>query len=209
MEPQFETGSSGEIPTGSMSSGTQRSSVGTLDEPIRDTIMRDVESIRKKFSFILFPTSDKVSGLSRDWDLWGPFILCLVLSVVLASQAPENQKGYVFAMVYVFVWAGSAIVTFNAVLLKGNVSFFQTVCVLGYCILPLVMAAVLGWALNLFTSGTLNIALKGAAIGLALAWASKASVGFMSELVPDDRRALAVYPVWLLNVAIAWIIFLS
>jgi hypothetical protein len=198
-----------ELPTGSMSSSQQHASVGTLDEPIRDTIMRDVESIRKKFLFILFPTGDKVSGLSRDWDLWGPFLLCLLLSVVLATQAPENQKGYVFAMVYVFVWAGSAIVTFNAVLLKGNISFFQTVCVLGYCILPLVLAAVFGWFANMFSSGTVNVALKGTSVGVALAWASKASVGFMSDLVPEDRKALAVYPVWLLYVAIAWIIFLS
>jgi hypothetical protein len=171
--------------------------------------MRDVNSIKNKFSFILFPSTDRVNGLSKDWDLWGPFILCLVLSVILASQAPENQKGYVFALVYIFVWAGSAIVTLNAQLLKGKTSLFQTVCVLGYCFLPLVLAAALGWVLNRFSSGTLNMILKGSAISVALLWSTKASVGFMSELVPEDRKALAVYPVWLLYVAMSWIIFLS
>ena len=183
--------------------------VGTLDEPIRDTIMRDVDSIRKKFSFILFPSTDKVNGLSKDWDLWGPFILCLVLSVVLASQAPENQKGYVFALVYIFVWAGSAVVTLNGLLLKGKLSLFQTVCVLGYSFLPLVLAALGCWVFNRVVSGYLNLGLKAGVIGVGLMWSTKASAGFMSELVPEDRRALAVYPVWLLYVAMSWIIFLS
>ena len=203
------TFSNSELPTGSMGQQPASGSQGTLDEPIRDTIMRDVNSIKSKFSFILFPSADRVNGLSKDWDLWGPFILCLVLSVILASQAPENQKGYVFALVYIFVWAGSAIVTLNGLLLKGKTSLFQTVCVLGYCFLPLVLAAAFGWILNRFSSGTLNMILKGAAIGVALVWSTKASVGFMSELVPEDRRALAVYPVWLLYVAMSWIIFLS
>ena len=78
----------------------------TIDEPIRDTIMRDINSIKKKFKYILFPTSDAetVAGLSRDWDLWGPLILCLVLSVVLAIQAAnDEQRGYVFALVFIIM----------------------------------------------------------------------------------------------------------
>ena len=194
----------------SASSGSQPGPPGsTIDEPIRDTIMRDVISIQKKFKCVLFPTSDRVDGTSRDWDLWGPFILCLVLSVVLAGQAAESQKGYVFALVYIIMWAGSSVVTLNALLLKGNISFFQTVCVLGYCILPLVLAAVSCWMLNQLTDGIVNLVAKSVTIGAGLVWAGRASVGFMSELVPGDRKTLAVYPVWLLYVAISWIIFLS
>lgn len=200
------------LPTGSISSAAGPSSDsqhGTIDEPIRDTIMRDVDSIKKKFGFVLSPSQERVNRLSRDWDLWGPFVLCLALSVILASQAAENQKGYVFALVYVYVWAGSAIVTMNAVLLKGNISFFQSVCVLGYCMLPLVLAAVVGWFANHIFGGLIGSLVKLGAVVVALMWASKASVGFTSELVPEDRRALAAYPVWLLYVAVGWIIFLS
>ena len=181
----------------------------TIDEPIRDTIMRDVNSIKKKFAFILYPSEGSVAGLSRDWDLWGPFILCLLLSVILATQAGENQKGYVFALVYIFVFAGSALVTLNALLLKGNVSFFQTVCVLGYCILPMAISAVGCWLVNRALSGLVKTLVKLAIVGWGLLWGAKASVGFMSGLVPDDRRALGVYPVWLLYVAISWIVFLT
>ena len=40
-------------------------------------------------------------------------------------------------------------------------------------------------------------------------WATGASVNFMAELLPEDRKALGVYPVWLFYVAIAWLILIS
>ena len=63
--------------------------------------------------------------------------------------------------------------------------------------------------LNQLTDGIVNLVAKSVTIGAGLVWAGRASVGFMSELVPGDRKTLAVYPVWLLYVAISWIIFLS
>lgn len=52
-----------------------------------------------------------------------------------------TEASYAFADIFVTVWVGSGVVTLNAVLLRGKVSFFQTVCVLGYCIFPLVLSA--------------------------------------------------------------------
>jgi len=46
-------------------------------------------------------------------------------------------------------------------------------------------------------------------VGVGLAWAAKASVGFVTELVPEDRKLLGLYPVWLFYVAIAWMILLA
>merc|ERR1712014_174772 len=78
----------------------------------------------------------------KDWDLWGPLLLCLALGFIISHQtADAEQANYAFADVFVIVWVGSAVVTLNALLLQGKVSFFQTVCVLGYCIFPLVIAA--------------------------------------------------------------------
>jgi hypothetical protein len=198
----------GSVPTGSLASQHQQQA-GTLDEPVRETIMRDVNAMKEKFKFVLFPSSDSGERISRDWDLWGPFILCLVLSVVLATQAPENQKGYVFALVYICVWAGSAVATLNAALLKANISLFQTVCVLGYSFFPLVLSALAGWLVNRILVGTPRLAIKATVIGVALVWSTKTSVGFMSGMVPEDKKTLAVYPVWLLYIAMSWIILLS
>jgi len=107
-----------------------------------------------------------------------------------------------FALVFIIFWLGSGVVTLNAVLLRGQISFFQSVCVLGYCIFPLVIAAFLSLLLGV-------IWLKVIFVSIGFTWSTGASVGFMSELVPEDRKALGVYPVWLFYVSIAWMILIS
>lgn len=39
------------------------------------------------------------------------------------------------------MWGGAIIVTINTKLLGGRISFFQCVCVLGYCLFPIVLGA--------------------------------------------------------------------
>ncbi|CAE7671558.1 yipf6 [Symbiodinium microadriaticum] len=152
-------------------------------------------------AYVMLPRAraDKGSGL-REWDLWGPLVLCLALGIMLSMRA--DQASLAFALVFVIVWVGSGIVTLNAVLLKGKISFFQSVCVLGYCIFPLVIAAFCSLLLQV-------IWLKVIFVCVGFTWATGASVAFMSELLPEDRKALGVYPVWLFYVAIAWLILIS
>lgn len=45
----------------------------TLDEPIWDTINRDLGQITAKFAQVLIPTPNK-KNLLRDWDLWVNFL---------------------------------------------------------------------------------------------------------------------------------------
>ena len=116
-------------------------------------------------------------------DLWGPLLLCLVLAALLASEAAEAQAPLVFATVFVIVWCGAGVITINALLLGGHASFFQSVCVLGYCVAPLVVAAVLVKYLlmRVFT-------LKLAVVFGAYLWSTTASIGFLAELVPEKRK---------------------
>jgi len=179
----------------------------TLQEPVTETIMRDLRSIADKLMFVMRPMglSERSSAHQRlkDWDLWGPLMLCLALGLILATEAPSpDQASYAFADVFVIVWLGSAVVTLNALLLRGQVSFFQTVCVLGYCLFPLVIAAFLAMLMQVDW-------LKVLLVALGLAWAASASAGFVGELVPEDRKLLGLYPVWLFYVAIAWMILLA
>ena len=58
----------------------------------------------------------------RDWDLWGPLFLCLLLALTLSissspDQSLEESATMVFALVFVIVWAGAAVITLNAQLL--------------------------------------------------------------------------------------------
>merc|ERR1712146_293319 len=82
-------------------------------------------------------------------DLWGPLLVCLSLSILLSLSAPSEQGALVFAAVFFVVWFGSAIVTLNAQLLGGTISFFQSLCILGYCVFPLDMAAFVSFALSI------------------------------------------------------------
>jgi len=82
----------------------------TLDEPITTTIMRDVKKVLTKVFHVLVPRtfSRDAQGVSalRDWDLWGPLIICMLLSVFLSmgkSNTEENQNSAVFAASFVIV----------------------------------------------------------------------------------------------------------
>lgn len=56
----------------------------------------------------------------RDWDLWGPLIFCLLLSLFLSRGAKDEQKDLVFSGIFAMVWIGEAVVTLQIKLLGGN-----------------------------------------------------------------------------------------
>merc|ERR550514_2140323 len=75
----------------------------TLDEPVMDTIMRDLRAIGTKLKYVMLPSAraDKAHGLKK-WDLWGPLFLCLALGIMLSIQAPDSdQAGLAFALVFI------------------------------------------------------------------------------------------------------------
>eukprot|EP00659_Diplonema_papillatum_P005387 gene5387-8225_t len=119
----------------------------TIDEPIWDTIRRDSYSIMRKVRIVAVPFSARPEDVNelRDWDLWGPLLLSLLLAFILTSHHEGLGAGasVTFAAVFVIVSVGSAIVTLNAKFLGGRISFFQTTCTLGYCLFPLVLVGLL------------------------------------------------------------------
>lgn len=56
----------------------------TLDEPVSTTIMRDLKAIGWKMKQVMLPKGNTKS-LLKDWDLWGPLVLCLALSMYILS----------------------------------------------------------------------------------------------------------------------------
>lgn len=63
---------------------------------------------------------DGMSDGLRDWDLWGPLVFCLLLSLLLSFNAMKEQKELVFSGVFAMVWIGKAVVTLQIKLLGGN-----------------------------------------------------------------------------------------
>jgi len=62
----------------------------------------------------------------RDWDLWGPLLFCLALSVLLSICGQPKQKDIIFSGVFALVWIGEAIVTLQIKLLGGNMCVFPS-----------------------------------------------------------------------------------
>ena len=189
---------------GSMSGGGSTGfgpDLGTLDEPVTETIMRDLRMVGNKMMCVLNPRKANIQTL-KDWDLWGPLILCLMLATLLSWFAPYEQASLVFASVFVIIWVGAAVVTVNALLLGGNISFFQSDCVLGYCIFPLNLASIV-----CLLGG--HIMWRVFVVAVCFFWSTGASLGFMGELVPPNRKALAVYPLFLFYTSIGWLILIA
>ncbi|CAG8749156.1 9646_t:CDS:2, partial [Racocetra persica] len=92
--------------------------IDSLDEPVSKTILRDLRNIVIKLKQVLYPKGER--DVLRDWDLWGPLILCLTLSTLLSIGA-QSQEVTVFTSVFIIVWSGAAVVTINAKLLGSKV----------------------------------------------------------------------------------------
>jgi len=86
----------------------------------------------------------------------------------------------------------------NVVLLGGSIGIFQSLCLLGYCLAPLNVAAIL----FLFVH---NPVVRWIVMPLTVLWSSWAAVPFVSGAVQQDKRVLAIYPLVLLYSVIGWL----
>uniref|UniRef100_A0A1A8SAK3 Protein YIPF n=1 Tax=Nothobranchius rachovii TaxID=451742 RepID=A0A1A8SAK3_9TELE len=178
----------------------------TLDEPVKETILRDLRAVANKFVHVLYPKRSSV--LLRDWDLWGPLLLCVTLALLLQGGAADSndQGGPQFAEVFVIIWFGSIIITLNSKLLGGTLSFFQSLCVLGYCIMPLTVAMVVCRIVLYTASGKVSFVVRLVVVTASFGWSTFASTAFLADSQPSNRRGLVVYPVFLFYFVIGWMI---
>ncbi|KAI9709868.1 MAG: hypothetical protein M1812_007576 [Candelaria pacifica] len=139
----------------------------------------------------------------RDWDLWGPLVFCLLLSLLLSMSAKSEQKSLVFSGVFAMVWVGEAVVTLQIKLLGGNISFFQSVCIIGYTLFPLVIAAMLS-AVHLLTIARIPVYI------VLVAWSLAAGVSILGGSgVVKNRVGIAVYPLFVFYVGLGCLCFIS
>jgi len=229
------------------------STYSTLNEPVAETIMRDIRAVVEKLKIVLKPRDRTVTPFSydtvasseaaadgsgnaqttaqfqlpdqnampdaelsendrnvirrlKDWDLWGPLVLCLSLSVILSFKAPTDQASTVFAAVFCSVWAGGTVITINAQLLGGTISFFQSLCVMGYSMFPLVISAFCIGCIKILINTWVWIDLVFVVAGFV--WSTRVSSVFISLYVKSERRLLALYPVFFFFCYLGWLILL-
>ncbi|KAH7572588.1 hypothetical protein JRO89_XS04G0278400 [Xanthoceras sorbifolium] len=81
----------------------------------------------------------------------------------------------------------------------GHIIFFQSLSLLGYCLFPLDIGALICMLKN-------NVIVKVIVVCVTLAWSSWAAYPFMSSAVNPRRKALALYPVFLMYVSVGFLI---
>lgn len=173
----------------------------TLDEPVTDTLMRDLRQIGQRVTIVLLMNQSPADTL-RTWDLWGPLVMGLTLAIGLGCQA-DRDGAAVFTLLIMLVSLGSLVVTLNCRLLGYRIAILQTVCLLGYCLFPLAVLSLITAILPLFW--ILRLILTAAALG----WSTVASVRILNDPALEERRLLAVYPIFLLYLAISWMILIA
>jgi len=138
----------------------------------------------------------------RDWDLWGPLVFSLLLSVLLSWRAAEYQDE-VFASVFALSWVGTMVVTWQIRLLGGKIGFFQTVSIIGYTLFPLVIAALLS-ALGIPWIVRIPVYL------ILLIWSFAAGISILGGSgVVRNRVGLAVYPLFVFYLGLSCLCFIS
>jgi len=143
----------------------------TIDEPVSETILRDVRLVGRRLSLVMLPgvSASARSAALRDWDLWGPLFVCMSLAVLLSVES-SGEGSLLFSLIFVIVWAGAAVVTINGQLLGGRLAFFGSVCLLGYCIAPLLVAAGGCALVNATVGGGVAVVVRFALVVTGLAW---------------------------------------
>ena len=174
------------------------SNFNTLDESVSSTLTRDLRRICHKLEYVLIPRIkvDKRKEL-QNWDLWGPLIFCLLLCLIISSdKGISAEKSFVY--IFFIVWIGGVIITFNAQFLGAVIGICQSCCLLGYCVFPILIGALI---LRLYKNA--KPVVKVIIMGLTVVWSCFSSVGFMSTLSTPNKKFLMVFPVYLFYVSIA------
>ena len=180
---------------------------GTLDESVWATLRRDAGLVAGNVRAVVLPFGGaarrgECQAVLRNWDLWGPLVFTLVLALTLTAGSAKEKAAATFSIVFSVLSVGALVLTANVILLGGSIGFFQALCLIGYCLFPLDIAALVCLAVPL-TAVRMIITLA------AVVWASYASVPFISASVPPERKVLATYPVMLLYVFLCWLSLVS
>ena len=175
-----------------------------LNEPISDSIKRDLFLIWTKLSYVInpFKSNNEKNKHIKQWDLWGPLIFTILLAITLAIRATE--KGNTFILVFLIFWFGSFLIYINSHLLEVKISIFHIFCLLGYCMFPLNISSFILMLYNFYEIFRILI------VVLGCFWSSFSASGFLKCSVDEENiRGLVLYPVILLYLFLAGVILMN
>ena len=174
----------------------------TLDESIYATISRDLSMIFKKLKYVINPFISKEMKYYhiRQWDLWGPFLLNIILACTLALNTKE--KGQITSLIFTIFWLGGVAIYLNNYFLEVKTSIFQIFCLLGYCLFPLNIAAII--VIIIYWSDIFRLIV----VGFSFCWSVYSSSDYLKAITTQkNKRYLVLYPCILFYLYISWFIF--
>ena len=174
---------------------------GTLDESVYATVSRDFSMIYNKLKYVINPFISREMKYNhiRQWDLWGPLLLNLILASTLALNTKE--KGQITSLIFIIFWLGGVAIYLNNYFLEVKASIFQIFCLLGYCLFPLNIAAIIVTIINSYDIIRLNV------VGFTCFWSIYSSSDYLKAITTQDKRYLVLYPCILFYLYISWFIF--
>ena len=175
----------------------------TLNESIRTTINRDISLIITKIKYVVNPfiPRDQKNYHIRQWDLWGPLLLNIILAFTLSLDTKE--KGQMITLIFVIFWLGGVILYLNANFLVVKASIFQMLCLLGYCLFPLNLSAIIVTIINFNDIFKLIIVMS------TFCWSVYSSSDYLKIISNQEQRYLVLYPCILFYLYISWFIFMA
>lgn len=175
----------------------------TLNESIITTINRDLYLVYTKIKYVVNPliSKEKKKYHIRQWDLWGPLLLNMILALTLSFNTKE--KSQMTTLIFVIFWLGGVVLYLNANFLGVKASIFQMLCLLGYCLFPLNLSAIIVTIFNF------NDIIRLIIVMASLCWSIYSSSDYLKAISNQDQRYLVLYPCILFYLYIAWFIFAS
>ena len=116
----------------------------TLRESICVSLKRELLRIWNKTQYAIIPRCSAAPEKNlRQWDLWGPLAICILLCVTISVGRDGTSTDTSFISVFAIVWFGGIIITFNAQFLGAKIGICQSICLLGYCVFPILIGAII------------------------------------------------------------------
>ena len=173
----------------------------TLNESVYSTINRDFKMIYTKLKYVINPFISREEKYKqiRQWDLWCPLLLNILLSLTLALNTEE--KGQITTLIFIIFWFGGVAIYLNNYFLEVKTSIFQILCLLGYCQFPLNIAAIILTIINFGYIIRLII------VGIFFCWSTYSSSDYLKAITTHEQRYLVLYPCILFYIYISWFIF--
>ena len=137
----------------------------------------------------------------RQWDLWGPLLLNMILACTLSFNTKE--KSQITILIFIIFWLGGVILYLNANFLGVKASIFQMFCLLGYCLFPLNISAII------VTIFSFNDIIRLIIVLFTFIWSCYSSSDYLKAITKQEQRYLVLYPCILFYLYISWFIISS